>query len=107
MSAGEAVSIFAVKDGLPTGGRLEAAQIMRLMRETRRATWSPARGRLARRIRVTDSAGHFPRKRATQSFSPAVPACRAPRTSHRDEHEVLEARHTTERRLTSAEYQMQ
>ena len=33
-----AVGIFAVKDGLPVGGRLEAAQIMRLMRETRRAT---------------------------------------------------------------------
>ena len=33
-----AVGIFAVKDGLPIGGRLEAMQIMRLMRETRRAT---------------------------------------------------------------------
>ena len=33
-----AVGIFAVKDGLPIGGRLEAAQIMRLMRETRQAT---------------------------------------------------------------------
>ena len=33
-----AVGIFAVKDGLPIGGRLEAPQIMRLMRETRRAT---------------------------------------------------------------------
>ena len=33
-----AVGIFAVKDGLPIGGRLEATQIMRLMRETRRAT---------------------------------------------------------------------
>ena len=32
------VGIFAVKDGLPIGGRLEAMQIMRLMRETRRAT---------------------------------------------------------------------
>jgi len=33
-----AIGIFAVKDGLPIGGRLEAMQIMRLMRETRRAT---------------------------------------------------------------------
>ena len=33
-----AIGIFAVKDGLPIGGRLEAQQIMRLMRETRRAT---------------------------------------------------------------------
>lgn len=33
-----AVGIFAVKDGLPIGGRLEAALVMRLMRETRRAT---------------------------------------------------------------------
>jgi hypothetical protein len=33
-----AIGIFAVKDGLPIGGRLEATQIMRLMRETRRAT---------------------------------------------------------------------
>ena len=32
-----AVGIFAVKNGLPIGGRLEASQIMRLMRETRRA----------------------------------------------------------------------
>ena len=35
---GRAVGIFAVKDGLPIGGRLEATQIMRLMHETRRAT---------------------------------------------------------------------
>lgn len=33
-----AVGIFAVKDGLPISGRLEAAHIMRLMRESRRAT---------------------------------------------------------------------
>src|SRR4029453_197158 len=33
-----AVGIFAVKDGLPIGGRLEAMQIMHLMRETRRVT---------------------------------------------------------------------
>lgn len=33
-----AVGIFAVKDGLPIGGRLEAALIMRLMHETRRTT---------------------------------------------------------------------
>jgi len=33
-----AVGIFAVKDGLPIGGRLEAVQILRLMRKTRRAT---------------------------------------------------------------------
>lgn len=33
-----AVGIFPVKDGLPIGGRLEAAQILRLMHETRRAT---------------------------------------------------------------------
>jgi hypothetical protein len=33
-----AIGIFAVKDGLPIGSRLEAQQIMRLMRETRRAT---------------------------------------------------------------------
>lgn len=32
-----AVGIFAVRDGLPVGGRLEAAQMLRLMRETRRA----------------------------------------------------------------------
>ena len=32
-----AVGIFAVKDGLPLGGRLEAALVMRLMHETRRA----------------------------------------------------------------------
>src|SRR5215813_3550252 len=31
-----AVGIFAVKDGLPIGGRLEAMHIMRLMRELRR-----------------------------------------------------------------------
>ncbi len=29
------VGIFAVKDGLPIGGRLEAMQVVRLMRETR------------------------------------------------------------------------
>jgi hypothetical protein len=33
-----AVGIFAVKDGLPIGSRLEATQIMRLMRETRRTS---------------------------------------------------------------------
>jgi hypothetical protein len=33
-----AVGIFAVKNGLPVGGRLEATQILRLMHETRRAT---------------------------------------------------------------------
>lgn len=31
-----AVGIFAVKDGLPIMGRLEPAQLLRLMRETRR-----------------------------------------------------------------------
>ena len=30
-----AVGIFASKDGLPIGGRLESAQILRLMSETR------------------------------------------------------------------------
>lgn len=33
-----AVGIFAVKNGLPIGSRLEATQIMRLMRDTRQAT---------------------------------------------------------------------
>lgn len=33
-----AVGIFAVRDGLPVGGRLEAAHVLRLMRETRRAS---------------------------------------------------------------------
>ena len=33
-----AIGIFAVKNGLPIGGGLEATQILRLMRETRRAT---------------------------------------------------------------------
>jgi len=33
-----AVGIFAVKDGLPIGTRLEATQIMRLMQDTRRTT---------------------------------------------------------------------
>ena len=32
-----AVGIFAVKDGLPIMGRLEPAQLLRLMHETRRA----------------------------------------------------------------------
>jgi len=32
-----AVGIFAVKDGLPITGRLEPAQILRLMHETRQA----------------------------------------------------------------------
>jgi hypothetical protein len=33
-----AVGIFAVKNGLPIGGRLEPTQIMRLMHETRQST---------------------------------------------------------------------
>jgi hypothetical protein len=32
-----AVGIFAVKDGMPIGGRLEPAELMRLMQETRRS----------------------------------------------------------------------
>lgn len=32
-----AVGLFAVKDGLPVGGRLEPALVMRLMHETRQA----------------------------------------------------------------------
>jgi len=32
-----AIGIFAARNGLPVGGRLEAAHMLRLMRETRRA----------------------------------------------------------------------